>query len=114
MNSTHDIDDLLAQWTELLDELKAHDAHLVPDSLTVEAFIATDGEVATSIQTLPSDEELLHELTIENASNDLTEMIDGKSDEMESTEKKQSSKKVLFEATDLIERFCSFPKRQHC
>ena len=64
--------------------------------------------MATSIQSLPSDEELLHEFTIENTSNEDVEMIDDESDEMESTEKEQPSKKALFEAMDLIESFTLF------
>ena len=80
----------------------------MPDSLTAETFIDTDEEVATSIQSLPSDEELLHEFTIENTSNKDVEMIDDESDETESTEKEQPSKKALFEAMDLIESFTLF------
>ena len=87
----------------MLDELRALDLDLAPDSLTAETFIDTDEEVATSIQSLPSDEELLHEFTIENTSNKDVEMIDDESDETESTEKEQPSKKAFFEAMDLIE-----------
>ena len=87
----------------MLDEFRALDSDLAPNSLTAETFIDTDEEVATSIQSLPSDEELLHEFTIENTSNKDVEMIDDESDETESTEKEQPSKKALFEAMDLIE-----------
>ena len=60
----------------MLHELRALDPDLVPDSLTAETFIKTGEEVATFIQSLPSDEELLHEFTIENTSNKDVEMID--------------------------------------
>ena len=60
----------------MLHELRALDPDLVPDSLTAEIFIKTGEEVATFIQSLPSDEELLHEFTIENTSNKDVEMID--------------------------------------
>ena len=60
----------------MLHELSALDPDLVPDSLTAETFINTVKEVATFIQSLPSDEELLHEFTIENTSNKDVEMID--------------------------------------
>lgn len=103
LSSTQDTDDPFVQLTEVLDELRALDPDLAPDGLTAETFIATDEEVATSIQSLPSDEELLHQFT-----NDDVEIIDDESDEMESTEKKQPSKKVLFEAIDLIENFALF------
>ena len=46
---------------------------------------------------------MLYEFTIENTSNEDAEMIDDESDQTESTEKEQPSKKVLFEAMDLIE-----------
>ena len=92
----------------MLDELRAHDPNLEPDSLTAETFIDTGEEVVTSIQSSPSDEELLHEFSIENTSNEDVEMIDDESDEMESTEKEQPSKKALFEAMDLIESFTLF------
>ena len=39
-------------------------------------------------------------------------MIDDGNDEMESTEKKQPSKKMLFQVTDLT-NFCSFLKLQY-
>ena len=64
----------------MLDELRALNPNVVPDSLTAETFIGTDEEVATSIQSLPSDAELLHEFTIENTSNEDAEMIDDGSD----------------------------------
>ena len=79
------------------------DLDLAPDNLTAKTFIDTDEELATSIQSLPSDEKLLHEFTIENTSNEDVEMIGKESDETESTEKEQPSKKALFEAMDLIE-----------
>ena len=88
--------------------MRALDPDLASDSFAAETFIDTDEEVATSIQSLPSDEELLHEFTIENTSNEDVEMIDDESDEMESTEKEQPSKKALFEAMDLIESFTLF------
>ena len=107
-DSIQDTDDPFAQLSEMLDELRALDPDLAPDNLTAETFIDTDEEVATSIQSLPSDEELLHEFTIENTSNKDVEMIDDESDETESTEKEQPSKKALFEAMDLIESFTLF------
>ena len=57
-DSIQDTDDPFAQLSEMLDELRALDLDLVPDSLTAETFIDTEEEVATSIQSLPSDEEL--------------------------------------------------------
>ena len=59
--------------------------------------------MATSIQSLPSDEEFLHDFTIENTSNKDVKIFDAESDETESTEKELPSKKALFEAMDLIE-----------
>ena len=64
-DSNQDTDDPFAQLSEMLDELRALGPNLAPDSLTAETCIDTDKEVATSIQSLPSDEELLHEFTIE-------------------------------------------------
>ena len=64
--------------------------------------------MATSIQSLPSDEELLHEFTIENISSEDVEMIDIESDETESVEKEQPSKNALFKAMDLIAGFTLF------
>ena len=60
----------------MLDKLRALAPNLEPDSLTAETFIDTGEEVATSIQSSPSDEELLHEFSIENTSNEDVEMID--------------------------------------
>ena len=54
----------------MLDELRALDPNLAPDSFTAETFNDTDKEVATSIHSLRSDEELLHDFTIENTSNE--------------------------------------------
>ena len=88
--------------------MRALNPDLVLDSLTAETFIHTDEELATSIQSLASDEDLLHEFTIENTSNEDAEMIDDESDETESTEKEQPSKKALLEAMDLIESFTLF------
>ena len=88
--------------------MRPHDPDLSPDSPTAETFIDTEVEVATSIQSLPDDEELLHEFTIENTSNEDAEMIDDESNETESVEKEQPSKKALFEAMDLIESFTLF------
>ena len=51
---------------------------------------------------------MLHEFTIENASNEDGEMIDDVRNEMETTKKEQPSKKALFEAMDLIECFTLF------
>ena len=107
-NSIQDTGDPFAQLSEMLDELRALDPDLAPDSLTTETFIDTDEEVATSIQSLPNDEELLYEFTIKNTSNEDVEMIDVESDETESTEKEQLSKKALFEGIDLIESFTLF------
>ena len=64
--------------------------------------------MATSIQSLLSDEEFLHELTIENTRNKDVEIIDTESDKTESTEKEQPRKKALFKAMDLIESFNLF------
>lgn len=72
LDSTQDTGDPFAQLT-VLDKLRA------PDNLTADTFIATDEKVATSIQSLPSDEKLLHQFTIENTSNENVEMIDDKS-----------------------------------
>ena len=107
-DSIQDTDDPFAQLSEMLDKLRALDLDLASDNLTAETFIDTDEEVATSIQSLPSDEELLHEFTIENTSNEDVEMIDDESDETESTEKEQPRKKALFEAMDLIGSFTLF------
>ena len=95
----------------MLDELRALDPELAPDGLTAETFIDTEEEVATSIQSLPSNTKLLHQFTIENASTEDFEMIDYDSDETESTGKEQPSKKPLFKTMDLIESFTFFPKR---
>ena len=84
------------------------DLDLVPDNLPAKNFINIDEEVANSIQPLPSDEELLHEFTIENTSNKDVKIIDAESDEMKSTEKEQPSKKALLEAMDWIESFNLF------
>ena len=104
-DSIQDTNDLFAQLSEMLDKLRALDPDLAPGSLTADTFINTDEEVATSIRSLPSVKELLHEFTIENTSNQDAEMIGDESDETESTEKEQRSKKALFEAMDLIESF---------
>ena len=61
--------------------------------------------MATFIQSLSSEEELVHQLTIEKTSNIDAEMIDDKSDEIESRKKMQPIKEVLFEVIDLIESF---------
>ena len=88
--------------------MRALNPDLALDSLTAETFIHTDEKLATSIQSLPSDEDLLHEFTTENTSNEDAEMIDDESDETESTEKEQPSKKALLEAMDLIKSFTLF------
>ena len=88
--------------------MRALDINLAPDSLTAETFVAADKEWVTSIQSYPNDEELLYQFTIKNTSNNDVEMIDDENDEMESTVKKQPSKKVLLEVTDLIESFAIF------
>ena len=72
------------------------------------SFINTDEEVSTYIQSLPSDEELLHDFTIENTCSEDVEMIHNDRDETESTEKGQPSKKALFEVMDLIESLTLF------
>lgn len=61
--------------------------------------------MATFIQSLSSEEELVHQFTIEKTSNIDAEMIDDKSDEIESRKKMQPIKEVLFEVIDLIESF---------
>lgn len=88
--------------------MSALDTNLAPDGLITKTFIATNQEVATFIQSLSSDEELLHQFTIENNSNIDVEMIDDESDEMESRKKMQPIKEVLFEVVDLIESFALF------
>ena len=88
----------------MLNELRALHPELGPDNPTTDTFIGRDEEVVTSIHSLPSDEELHHEFTIKNTSNEDVEIIDDESSITESTEKKQLSK-ALFEAMDLIESF---------
>ena len=88
---------------EILDGLRVLDHELVPDGLTSETLIATDEEVACTIQRALWDVELLHQPTNENV-----EIMDGENDERESTEKKLSSKKALYEAVNLIESFALF------
>ena len=105
LSLTQDTDYRFAQLTEVLGKLRAFDSDLAPDGLTTAIFIATDQEVVTSIQSLPSDEEQLHQPKIVNTSNDDVEIIVDESDEMESAEKKQPSEKALFKLTDLIESF---------
>lgn len=92
----------------MLRELSALDTNLAPDGLIIKTFIATNQEVATFIQSLSSDEELLHQFTIENIGNIDAEMTDDESDEMESRKKMQPIKEVLFEVVDLIESFALF------
>ena len=85
--------------------MSALDTNLAPDGLITKTFIATNQEVATFIQSLSSEEELVHQFTIEKTSNVDAEMIDDKSDEIESRKKMQPIKEVLFEVIDLIESF---------
>ena len=92
----------------MLRELSALDTNLAPDGLITTTFIATNQEVATFIQSLSSDEELLHQFTVENIGNIDAEMTDDESDEMESRKKMQPIKDVLFEVVDLIESFALF------
>ena len=92
----------------MLRELSSLDTNLAPDGLITKTFIATNQEVATFIQSLSSDEELLHQFTIENIGNIDAEMTDDESDEMESRKKMQAIKEVLFEVVDLIESFALF------
>lgn len=92
----------------MLRELSALDTNLAPDGLITKTFIATNQEVATFIQSLSSEEELVHQFTIEKTSNVHAEMIDDKSDEIESRKKMQPIKEVLFEVVDLIESFALF------
>ena len=68
-DSIQDTHDPFAQLSKMLDELRALDRNLAPDSLAAETFVDTDEEVTTSIQSLTNDEELLHEFIIENTSN---------------------------------------------
>ena len=89
----------------MLRELSALDTNLAPDGLITKTFIATNQEVATFIQSLSSEEELVHQFTIKKTSNVDAEMIDDKSDEIESRKKMQPIKEVLFEVIDLIESF---------
>ena len=88
---------------EILDGLRVLDHELVPDGLTSETLIATDEEVACTIQHALWDVELLHQPTNENV-----EIMGEENDERESTEKKLSSKKALYEAVNLIESFALF------
>lgn len=88
--------------------MSALDTNLAPDGLITKTFIATNQEVATFIQSLSSDEELLHQFTIENIGNIDAEMTDDESDEMESRKKMQPIKEVLFEVVNLIESFALF------
>ena len=92
----------------MLNQLRALDPNLALDSLMAETFINTDNDVATSIQSLPSDKQFLHEFTIQNTSNEDIKMIDDESNETEGTEKQQTSKKALFEGMDLFESFTLF------
>ena len=92
----------------MLRELSSLDTNLAPDGLITKTFIATNQEVATFIQSLSSDEELLHQFTIENIGNIDAEMTDDESDEMESRKKMQPIKEVLFEVVNLIESFALF------
>ena len=71
---------------EILDGLRVLDHELVPDGLTSETLIATDEEVACTIQHALWDVELLHQPTNENV-----EIMHEENDERESTEKKLSS-----------------------
>ena len=73
------------------------DQELVPDGLTSETLIATEGEVASFSQHVLGDEEFLH-----YTANWNVEIIDEENDEMEPTEKKPPSKKALFEVVNLI------------
>ena len=68
-------------------ELSALDPSLAPDGPITKTFMATNQEVATFIQSLSSDEELVHQFTIENTSDIDAEMIDDESDEMRSRKK---------------------------
>ena len=63
-------------------------------------LIGTYKPVATSIQHVLCDEELLDQTTNENV-----EIIDEENDEMKSTKEKPSSKKALFEAVKLTKNF---------
>ena len=49
-DSTQGIDDPFAQLAEIVNELRVLDHELVTDGLTSETLIATDEEVATTIQ----------------------------------------------------------------
>ena len=86
----------------------AFDPNLAPDGFTAETFIDTDEDVATSVQSLTSDEQLLREFAIRNTNNEDAEMIDDESDKMESTEIEKPSKKALLEAMDLVGSFVLF------
>ena len=77
----------------MLRELSSLDTNLAPDGLITKTFIATNQEVATFIQSLSSEEELVHQFTIEKTSNVDAEMIDDKSDEIESRKKCSRSRK---------------------
>ena len=68
--SIQDTDDPFVQLSEMLDELRALDPNLAPESFNAETFNDTDEEVTTSIQSLRSDRELIHDFTIENTSNE--------------------------------------------
>ena len=102
-DSTQDTDGPFAQLAEILDELRVLDHELVPYGLTSKTLIATDEEVANSIQYVLYNEELPHQTTNENV-----EINDEENDGMESTEKKLPSKKTLFEAVNFIDSFAFF------
>ena len=56
----------------------------------------TDEEVAASIHSLQNDEELLHQVTVENTSNNDGEMIDDKSTNGVNREKAAEQKTVTW------------------
>ena len=79
LSSPQETDNTFAELTQVLEKLRALDPDLAPDVLTAEIFIARDEEVATSILSLQSDEELLYQFNIENMSEGYVEVIDDES-----------------------------------
>ena len=93
-NSINNTDDPFAQLTENLNELMALDPNLASYGFTAESFTDTDDGVATLVQALLSDEELLRECTNDSTNNEEdAQMIEDESEEVE-----KPSRKAMFEA----------------
>ena len=107
---------LSQQLAENLNELMALDPNLASYGFTAESFTDTDDGVATSVQALLSDEELLRECTNDSTNNEEdAEMIEDESEEVE-----KPSRKAMFEALYLVESYALFQndgiakKIRHC